>query len=217
MAGAPNRNVTMNARNVVRWGGIFFLIMFATCERHPLVSATPPTAVPSTATPSPTSGPVQNVPKKDAWDITTALGTALAALFAAASAWFSLWALKQTNRTQEESRLDAKRERMAGLWQHLDRLKFLTRAQLTNFDTDEVAEIVRQNVNTMGQLGYLWDVGLIDKQAAERELSPFYVALFDEIKSLGYFTSLGRTGADLIAENGYAEKLYRELKRRPSP
>lgn len=103
---------------------------------------------------------------------------------------------------------------MANVWREAKRLRYLSEDETRQLDTEEVANLVLDNVNTMGKIGYWWHTKLIDRDTTERELGPGYKDLYRQIQNLGELKVLQRTGPDLLKENPFATDLYLSIARR---
>jgi formylmethanofuran dehydrogenase subunit D len=162
---------------------------------------------------------------KDLWDIVTCLGNVVSALFAGASAlfagvssYFSYKTIKQANAAEADRQETTRTERMASVWREAKRLRYLSEDETRQLDSEKVADVVLDNVNTMGKIGYWWHTKLIDRDTTERELGPGYKDLYRQIQNLGELKVLQRTGQDLLKENPFATDLYLAIARRfPDP
>jgi hypothetical protein len=172
----------------------------ATSAPPPVASAPAPQSAPPPVTPPPSPG-------KDTWDRWNVIAAIVSAIGTMAAAAAAVWSFK----TAKQSENTAKAQRLSDLWPDLQKLKYLSEEQLTRLNDQDVADIVRNNLNAMEKIGLWWHASLIDRAILAQELGTGYLALYDQIKGLGQLEKLNRTGAELIQENPFVTELYLEL------
>jgi hypothetical protein len=160
--------------------------------------------------PPPVQKPTEETKEKEEkvkwWEITSAIGTA-------AAAWFAYLATKQTKEAAERTERAERAQRLADLWADMGKLTYLSEAQKNSLDK-EAGSLVRENVNTLEKVAFLWNADLVDRARLEQEIWKGFILLYEQTIGLGKIESLNRTGTELISENPLSTTFYNYLKKR---
>jgi Flp pilus assembly protein TadG len=170
--------------------------------------------------------------------IATILG-AVGTVVAAGLAWLATKqaqeAARQTQQTATQSNEAAKQaeqtardQRLVELFGDIQTLTYLTddekeilseapgeqnatEKQNAAGDNKAVGDKVITNLNIMEKIAFCWDRNLVDREAIENEVRPFFTKLYEQIEGLPKIASLARDGKTLVAQSPMATQLCKHL------
>lgn len=145
-------------------------------------------------------------PSKEGSDLITAYATA-------AAAFFAFIATLQTWRTAARSENAARAQRLADLFEDIQKLRYLTDAELDRIEQaatltqkqmtplDETIGLkISSNANILEKLAFCWRNNLVNRPAIEEQLREDYVLAYDQIKEQPTIMWLNQTGEDIVKQ-----------------